>query len=134
MKTERSGNSVSVLLSGNYNNFVCTRDVDNPASDAVFRVEFQKATDLAEEALQKHKKLSDNKYLFDRLCHEYICLQRMMASYEKREQESGATMTDGEKQMANRILEYEKLIEGYKDEWDWRDIIDNRPEDDKMPF
>jgi len=31
MKPER-GNIVSVLLSGNYNNFVCTRDVDNPGN------------------------------------------------------------------------------------------------------
>ena len=134
MNNERSGNSVSVLLSGNYNNFVCNRALPENASDYDFSTEFDKATALAEEALTKHKQLSDEKYNFDQLCQEYIFLRRYFAPAEENQSSPREEdMTDGEKQAWERLQKFDRLMENNKDPWQWQHTI-NGTEDPESPF
>lgn len=130
---------VSVLLSGNYNNFQCHRPVPAGASDEEYLAEFYKAIELCEAALARKRQLTEAQELFGRLCTEYSQIVRLLDSRIE-EPPEGPTeapppMTDGEKKLQERREAYEILFGGYKDQWTWQQMLDDQNDNpDDQPF
>ena len=127
---------VSVLLSGNYNNFQCHRPVAPGATDEEYLAEFYKAIDLCEAALARKRKLTDAQEIFGQLCQEYLFLKRYFNPDCPESQPYSPPLicglTDGEKAAWERLQAYETLVSGHKDPWDWQNMLNTN--DDEQPF
>jgi len=124
MKNERSGNSISVLISGNYNNFVCNRELPEGATDDEYKMEFYKATALCEDALARKQALNEIQMSFNKLRSEYLFLKRYFSPVGQESPPLPDALCDGEKKAWGRLQLFARLIEGHKSEWQWQDIVD----------
>lgn len=164
---KETGNSVSVLISGdNYCNYNCTRQLPANATDEKYKEEFDKAIELADHARVEHGRLSDLERMFNNLLQEYKYIQKMAVRIAERVEgakakakdkeaktsealkvyleETGQTlpvaakMNEIEAKVVARFQEFTKLLEGYKHEWTWdqilmdglADMVDEKGKDD----
>ena len=128
---ERSGNSVSVLISGNYNNFVCNRQLPEAATDAEYKEAFYKATALCEDALARKQALNELQKSFSELKTEYQFLKSYFFPLGQEQPPVQAALCNEEKKAWERLQLFARLIEGYKSTWDWQDILDDSEEEDQ---
>ena len=136
MSNERSGNSISVLLSGNYNNFVCNRSLPDGATDEQYQAEFDKAIELADYGLRKRSKMSDIQNMFLELADEYRFIQKYFSPREENQSPPREEdMDEGEKLMWQRLNEMDSMLADHKDSWDW-DMLLRKHEtaDNESPF
>lgn len=118
---------VSVLLSGNYNNFQCQRPLPPGASDETYREEFNKAIELCQDALGRNRSIEDTENRFEQLRQEYWFLKNWWDTRCARtpDLEAGPPMSEAEYLLFERLQMYdEKVMAGHKDRWQWQNLLD----------